>query len=69
MRVCEGAIGTDLPNVTNNSDFLLILTPFSKHAEIEHPPGTIFEFNYNICIINDIWYLQSEQDHGRSFYG
>lgn len=55
--VHEVTKGRDLPNVANNNNFLLVFTPFSKHAEIEHPSGTILEFDYHICIVNDIWHL------------
>lgn len=47
----------DLANVTDNRNFLLIFTPFRKHAEVKHPSSTIVKFDNNICIVNNVRYL------------
>lgn len=46
-----------LSNITNNRYFLLIFTPFSKHTKVKHTSRTVVKFNYNICIVNNIWHL------------
>ena len=42
---------------TNDGNFLLVFTSFSKHTKIKHASCPVVKFNNNICIINDIRYL------------